>query len=86
MLLNLDGTDEQNKGIAKIWTNALQTGTSLWHGIVVTLNVSPDTLFGVPFEAEGWPGFDFDTMGDLTVASDFTDWSLSVHRTKLLIK
>ncbi|MCE5294771.1 MAG: metallophosphoesterase [Chlamydiales bacterium] len=78
LLLNLDNTNEENKGIAKLWAND-QAGHSLYHNGVVTFNLSPNTLMGPP--QESWPGFDFDTMGLLQTAADFSDWTLEVKRT-----
>ncbi len=78
LLLNLDNKDEENKGIAKLWSDREQTGVSLWPNIIVTFNVSPDSLAGPP--SPSWPGFTFDTMGELTSAPDFNEWTLRVIR------
>jgi hypothetical protein len=66
--------NEDNIGIAKLWTDQSKTGTKLWFGIVVTFNVCPHTVHGVKNE------FDFDSYGVLRVADLFDDWSLMVHR------
>ena len=78
LLLNLDNKDEENKGIAKLWSSNQQTGHKLWHNIVVTFNLSPNTIAGPP--STSWPGFDFDTIGELCTAEEFCDWTLRVHR------
>lgn len=78
MLLDYYNQDPANKGIAKLWTDNTIKGNRLWHGIVVTFNVSPNTPYGVPFGM--WPGFNFDTIGTLTINGPFEQWTLDVTR------
>ncbi|MBS0635632.1 MAG: serine/threonine protein phosphatase [Verrucomicrobia bacterium] len=55
----------ENRGIAKLWSDG---------PLVATFLLSPDTLLGVP---DGpWPGFDFDTLGELQTAEEFSGWTL----------
>ncbi len=77
LILNLDHGEDENKGIAKLWSPVRKTGSTIWPNIVVTFNLSPDTLFGPPNGS--WPGFDFDTLGELTTAKEYSDWTLKVH-------
>jgi hypothetical protein len=82
LLIDLDGTNPENKGIAKLWDDGKKKVNQLWDGMVVTFNLSPGSLFGFPFQ--DWPGFDFDTVGELTTAKRFDDWSLVVKRLKTM--
>lgn len=81
LLLNLDARDDENKGVAKLWSKKEKTGNSVWRNMVVTFNLSPNTLFG-PQDGT-WPGFDFDTLGELTTSEHFSKWTLRIHRTSL---
>jgi len=64
-----------NNGIAKLWGTGDGIESTLWPNIVVTFNLSPDTLFGPPNGS--WPGFEFDTLGELTTAEEFSGWTLT---------
>lgn len=66
--------NEDNIGIAKLWTDQSRTGTKLWHGIVVTFNVCPHTVYRIHND------FDFDAYGVLKVADSFDNWNLMVQR------
>lgn len=81
LLLDRGNQDQENKGIAKLWTDKTKKGNKLWQGIVVTLNVSPDMLYGLP--RRDWPGFDFDTTCELTTATNFEDWTMNVNRKQI---
>lgn len=92
LLLDLANKDEANKGIAKLWSSEDKKGITMWQNIVVTFNICPDTLYGIPHPGFGyahrtlinaWPGFDFDTMGELITHALFNQWKLIVHRKKI---
>ena len=50
-----------------------QAVRNLRDGSVFTLNVAPDSAYGIGCK------FDFDTYGELDTAKEFTDWTLTVH-------
>ena len=50
-----------------------QPSRKLPDGSVFTLNVAPDSTYGIGCN------FDFDTYVELDTAAEFTDWSLTVH-------
>lgn len=77
-ILGKDGNNNDNHGVAKLWTTKSSTGNLLWHGIVVTFNVAPDTLIGLA------NNFDYDTHGIITVAEKFEDWTLEVRRVTVI--
>ncbi|MFI5332720.1 MAG: metallophosphoesterase family protein [Candidatus Babeliales bacterium] len=78
LILDHDKLDPENKGVAKLWRDNPKKGTRLWHGIVVTFNVSPDTPYGNP--GFDWPGYDFDTIGTLKINGPFERWTLDITR------
>ena len=80
LLLDYKKQDPANKGIAKLWTDDIKKGNRLWDGIVVTFNVSPDTPYGIAGTSPGWPGFNFDTIGTLTINGSFEHWTLDIAR------
>jgi hypothetical protein len=89
LLLDLDGVNSANKGIAKLWQEGNKKADQLWDGIVVTFNLSPGSLYGFPDAVSqntgvSWPGFDFDTVGELTTAPKFDNWKLMVKRTNTM--
>lgn len=81
LILDRSNQDPENKGVAKLWTNATKKGSKLWNGIVVTLNVSPDMLYAIPNGS--WTGFDFDTICEIVTHHNFNEWTLTVHRKKI---
>jgi hypothetical protein len=50
-----------------------QATRKLSDGSVFTLNVAPDSAYGIGC------GFDFDTYAELDMAEVFTDWTINVH-------
>ena len=50
-----------------------QAKRSFRDGSVFTINVAPDSAYGIGCK------FDFDTYGELDTAKEFTDWTLTVH-------
>ena len=77
LILNKDDRDhEENSGVGKLWPphdkkNAVH---SLGNNCVCTFNVCPCTPVGLTL------GYTFDTYGLLTMAKEFDDWKLHVHR------
>ena len=71
------GADAQ--GVAKLWANTSnQTQGGLWHAIVCTFLVAPDSIYGKPRHTS--PGFDYTAIGLLTTAEQFENWHFAVHR------
>lgn len=85
-LLHIDRTDLANAGISKLWTDKEDTGQSLWHGIVCTFLVCPDTPYGLSNPHSNYWGFDFDAFGLLSLESKFDDWKLEIYRNPILPK
>ncbi len=83
LILDLNNKDPENRGVAKLWSSDEKKGSRLWQNIVITLNLCPDTLYGISSQTGPgpfWPGFDFDTTGEITTGENFCDWTLIVSR------
>jgi Calcineurin-like phosphoesterase len=77
MMKLLIDTTNYNKGAVKLWRTPQDATNELWQDIVITLNVSPDTSYGLLYN------FKFDTYAILTAGKKFPeDWKLQVKTIK----
>ncbi len=70
----------KNNGVSKLWRNFLHENDTLWDGMVLTLNVSPE-IYGQKHAQ--FPGFDYDVHVLLkTSNAPFSKWEFIVNQTR----
>lgn len=75
-ILNRDNKNPNTDiGVGKLWIKEQSPKAgALWHGIVCTFSVCPNTGYGKDFN------YNYDAFGILKMATIFEDWKLDMHR------